>query len=66
MLGVVGGGPFQCELHDSYFRKRRGGRRAAKMTPVEDGRIGRVAESPDYSCATILGSRCSLATSVGC
>ncbi len=44
VLGVVVGGPFQRELHDScFFHKLQGERRAAKGTPVEDGWISRVA-----------------------
>ncbi len=60
VVGVVGGGPFQGELHD----RRRGERRAAKVTPVEDGRIGRVVAGHDYSRTTISGSSYSRAVSV--
>ncbi len=53
MVGKVGGDPFQGELHGScFFRKRRGERRSANMTPVEDGRIGRVAAGYDNSCTS--------------
>ncbi len=65
MVGVVSGGPFQGELHDNcFFRKLRGERCVAKVTLMEDGRIGWVAVDHDYSCVTILDSRCSRAISV--
>ncbi len=38
----------------------------SEVTPVEDCRIGRVATSHDYSCATIRGSQCGRAVSVDC
>ncbi len=34
-----------------------GGVISTEVTLVEDGRGSRVAAGPDYSCATILGSR---------
>ncbi len=43
---------------------RRGQLRATKVTPMENGRIGRVAAGHDYFCTTIPGSGCSRAVRV--
>ncbi len=43
IAGMAGGGQFQGQLHSSHFSYNRCGEcRGAKVTPVEDGRFGRV------------------------
>ncbi len=57
---VADSGPFHGELHGHCFQcKRREESHDAKLAPVEDGRIGRVAAGHDYSCITIPGTSCS-------